>query len=285
MTNKNNTQHFTVFQCRSETCEPVSMEFIEEEPFLIRVEDHSYSVVMRTPGDEIRHVAGFCLGEGLVNTPEEIITIGYDANLDPNVIDVWLTPERRREIDHLLKRKVFVSQTSCGICGKEMLKDIQSAVQPAPEGFTFTLDQALACIRALSKNQKFYQRTRGSHAALLFGPENEVLAFAEDVGRHNGLDKAIGKAFLDHTLDRARILVLSSRNSYELVQKAARARIPVMISNSRPTALAARMGASLNMTLAFPIKPDQIMVVCGEHRFIRSTNNNSDGFEKKTTRL
>jgi FdhD protein len=130
----------------------------------------------------------------------------------------------------------------------------------------------MTCIAALSKNQKFYQRTRGSHAALLFGADGETLAFAEDVGRHNGLDKAVGKAFLDHTLDRARILVLSSRISYELVQKAARARIPVIISNSRPTALAATMGKSLNMTLAFPAGADQIMVVCGEHRFFHSSN-------------
>jgi FdhD protein len=270
---KKNTQHFTVFQCRSNSCESISMELIGEEPFLIRVEDHPYSVVMRTPGDEIRHAAGFCLGEGLVNTPDDIRTMGYDANLDPNVIDVWLTPERRQKVGHLLKRKGFVSQTSCGICGKEMLRDIQSAVEPAPDGFFFPLKQAFDCISALSENQKFYQRTRGSHAALLFGTNGEILAFAEDVGRHNGLDKAVGKAFLDHTLGGARILVLSSRISYELVQKAARARIPVMISNSRPTALAAWMGASLNMTLAFPAGSDQLMVVCGESRIIRDNNN------------
>jgi FdhD protein len=271
--NKKNTQHFTVFKCRSNTCDPVPMELIGEEPFLIRIEDKSYSVVMRTPGNEIHHAAGFCLGEGLVNTPDDIKTMGYDTNLDPNTIDVWLTPERRHKVAHLLKRKGFISQTSCGICGKEMLRDIQSAVQPAPDGFSFTLDQAFGCIAALSKNQKFYQRTRGSHAALVFGENGDVLAFAEDVGRHNGLDKAIGKAFLDHTLDRARILVLSSRISYELVQKAARARIQVMISNSRPTALAAQMGASLNMTLAFPTGDDQLMVVCGENRIIQDNNN------------
>ncbi len=227
---------------------------------------------MRTPGNEIWHAAGFCLGEGLVSRPEDIRTIGYDVDLDSNVIDVWLTAERRKKIGHLLKRKSFVSQTSCGICGKEMLRDIQSSVQPAPDGFKLSLDRAVACISALSKNQKFYQRTRGSHAALLFGADGETLAFAEDVGRHNGLDKAVGKAFLDQTLARARILVLSSRISYELVQKAARARIPVIISNSRPTALAATMGKSLNMTLAFPAGENQIMVVCGEHRINPSSN-------------
>jgi FdhD protein len=95
-----------------------------------------------------------------------------------------------------------------------------------------------------------------------------ILGFAEDVGRHNGLDKAVGQAFQARTLGRARILVLSSRISYELVQKAARARIPVIIANSRPTALAARMGSSLNMTLSFPTGEDHLMVVCGEKRLV-----------------
>jgi FdhD protein len=271
--NKKNTQHFTVFKCRSNTCDPVPMELIGEEPFLIRIEDKSYSVVMRTPGNEIHHAAGFCLGEGLVNTPDDIKTMGYDTNLDPNTIDVWLTPERRHKVEHLLKRKGFISQTSCGICGKEMLRDIQSAVQPAPDGFSFTLDQALYCIDMLSSNQKYRQRTRGSHAAMLCDENLDILGFAEDVGRHNGLDKAVGQAFQAGTLDLARILVLSSRISYELVQKAARARLPVIIANSRPTALAARMGASLNMTLAFPTDDNQLMVVCGENRIIQNNNN------------
>jgi FdhD protein len=91
-----------------------------------------------------------------------------------------------------------------------------------------------------------------------------VIAFAEDVGRHNALDKAIGQAFMNRTLDKGRILVLSSRVSYELVQKAARAHLPMTISNSRPTALAAEMGQTLNMTLAFPAEKSGVIVVCGK---------------------
>lgn len=260
-----NTKSFTALRCHSGACESTPMELIGEEPFQIRVDDTPYSVVMRTPGDETEHAVGFCLGEGLISRPGDIKTIGYDANLDPNTIDIWLTDERRHRVGGLLTRKGFVSQTSCGICGKEMLRDIQSAVEPAPDGFTIPLERIDHCIGALSKNQKYYQRTRGSHAALIFDADLSVLAFAEDVGRHNGLDKAVGRAFLNGTLGAARILVLSSRISYELIQKTARARIPVMISNSRPTALAAQMGASLNMTLAFPAGED-LMIVCGEDR-------------------
>ena len=125
------------------------------------------------------------------------------------------------------------------------------------------------CIKKLSENQNYYQTTRGSHASIIFDDQLEMISFAEDVGRHNALDKAIGKAFMNRKLSSARILVLSSRISYELVQKAARAHLPIMISNSRPTALAAEMGQALNMTLAFPAEKSELIIVSGEKRIIR----------------
>jgi FdhD protein len=125
-----------------------------------------------------------------------------------------------------------------------------------------------ACIKKLPENQKYYKRTRGSHAALILDNQLEILSFAEDVGRHNALDKAIGKIFINRKLPEAGILVLSSRISYELVQKAARARLPVMISKSRPTALAAQMGKALNMTLACTGKASELILVCGENRIV-----------------
>jgi FdhD protein len=97
----------------------------------------------------------------------------------------------------------------------------------------------------------------------------DMLSFAEDVGRHNALDKAVGKAFMNGKLSQARLLVLSSRISYELVQKAARARIPMMVSKSRPTALAVEMGQALNMTLACAFGKSKLMVLCGENRIKR----------------
>ncbi len=232
---------------------------------MIRIEDEPYSVVMRTPGDEKFHAAGFCLGEGLIDSMDDIQRIGYDNDQDANVVDIWLTPRRRKRIPHLLKRKSYVSQTSCGICGKKMLEDLNQILTPAENGLEVELSRVFDCINKLSKTQKYYQRTRGSHAALIFNQNLEAIAFAEDVGRHNALDKAIGIALMNKTLPAASLLVLSSRISYELVQKAARAHLPIMISNSRPTALAAQMGQSLNMTLAFPAK-ESLIIVCGESR-------------------
>jgi FdhD protein len=245
-----------------------SLEFIGEEPLWIRIEDKPYSVVMRTPGEEVFHAAGFCLGEGIADSPDDFGTIGYDEYLDPNVINIWLKPERLKIVRGLLKRRVFFSQTSCGICGKKMIEDLYAKTVPVENGFEVKIEFVFDCIAKLSENQNYYQTTRGSHAALIFDEQLEVISFAEDVGRHNALDKAIGKAFMERNLDKARLLVLSSRISYELVQKAARAHLPVIISESRPTALAVEMGKALNMTLAFCEDAAELVIVCGEKRIM-----------------
>ena len=275
MSQKKDTTVYQALQCRQESLEnkaseeTISLELIGEEPFLINIDEKPYSVVMRTPGEEIFHAAGFCLGEGIAGSPDDFKTIGYDKDLDPNIIDIWLTSERKEKIHDILERKIFVSQTSCGICGKEMVRDLYQKITPAKDGFTVEIGSVFDCINKLSENQNYYQSTRGSHAAIIFDSQLEKLSFAEDVGRHNALDKAIGKAFMNKQLSKAKILVLSSRISYELIQKSARAQIPVMISNSRPTALAVEMGKSLNMTLAFPVKESELIIVCGEERIIR----------------
>ena len=272
---KSNTRNYQALQCYRNSQEDesyeetISLELIGEEPFLIRIDEKPYSVIMRTSGEEIFHAAGFCLGEGIADSVNDFKTIGYDKNLEPNTIDIWLTSERKAKITDLLKRKIFVSQTSCGICGKEMVKDIYQTITSAKDDFNVEIRDVFNCIKRLSENQKFYQTTRGSHAAIIFDNFLNMIAFSEDVGRHNSLDKAIGKAFMDGKLSDAKILVLSSRLSYELVQKAARAHIPVMISHSRPTALAVDMGKRLNMTLAFPGNKSELIIVCGKERIIR----------------
>jgi FdhD protein len=252
--------------CTESDCRTDTRELIGEEPLLIRINDKPYSVVMRTPGDEVFHAAGFCLGEGLVDAPDDFDLLGHCSDLDPNVIEIRLTPQRSREIPDLLERKGFVSQTSCGICGKELIKDLHQIVSPVKSKFQVGIDQLFQCIEQLPKFQRYYRQTRASHAAMVFNRNLEMIAFAEDVGRHNALDKAIGKALLDRTLPRAAILILSSRISYELVQKAARAHVPIMVGMSRPTALAAEIGRDLNMTIACTGRGAELILVCGAKR-------------------
>ena len=264
-----NTKTYPVIRFEKGEFTRDSLELIGEEPLMIRVDDKSYSVVMRTPGEEEAHAVGLCLGEGLIDSPEDITTIGYDRDIDPNLIDIWLTPERRKLIPNLLKRRNYVSQTSCGICGKKMMEDLNQVLKPADPGFEMEMSRIFECMKQLSEKQSIYPRTRGSHAALLFDDRLEVVSFSEDVGRHNALDKAIGNLFIKKALNTARLLVLSSRISYELVQKAARARLPMIISKSRPTALAVDMGKSLNMTLACAFESKNLIIFSGEARIKR----------------
>ena len=262
------TESFQVTRIKPGGSRTGSHEFIGEEPLLIRIDEKPYSVVMRTPGEEVFHAAGFCLGEGIVSSPDDFTTIGYCEDLDPNVIDIRLNPERREKILDILARRSFVSQTSCGICGKEMLKDLYQRLTPAENSFQVDLSQIYECIQKLPKHQKYYQKTRASHAAMIFNETLAMISFAEDVGRHNALDKAIGEAFMNRKLPEAAIAVLSSRISYELVQKAARSHLPILIGMSRPTALAAEMGRTLNMTLACMGKSSELIVICGENRIL-----------------
>ncbi len=276
MTTRKHTKCYQALRCEKGACKIDSLELIGEEPLMLRVEDKPYSVVMRTPGEEVFHAAGTCLGEGIIDSTDDFKTIGWDKNMDPNIVDIWLTSERKKKIPNILKRKSYISQTSCGICGKGMIEDLQQVLVPAQNGFKLDINQVIDCAGKLSKKQSYYPITRGSHAALIFDSQLNVLAFAEDVGRHNALDKAIGKALMEKQLSKASLLVMSSRISYELVQKAARARIPVIISKSRPTAMAVQMAQGLNMTLACAFESKKILMVCGEHRIQTQLKGSKD---------
>jgi FdhD protein len=223
---------------------------------------------MRTPGDEIPHVAGFCLGEGIADTPADIGAVAFCDGSDTNVVTVTLTTERRATVSDHLERRNYISQSSCGLCGKEMVEELYQLIQPIEDDET-RIDpaDALSLIEGLPDHQPIRSRTRAAHAAALYGPDRTFLSIAEDVGRHNALDKAVGKLFLEDRLDRARVLVMSSRISYELVQKAARARIPIFLAVSRPTALAVELADSLNMSLACLAKGEGLFIFCGRHRF------------------
>lgn len=243
-----------------ETSAPISL--IGEEPLSIRVQGMPYTVVMRTPGDEKAHVTGFCLGEGIVDQPDDITNIALCDGEDTNVVTVTLTAHRRTRIADHLDRRTYISQTSCGICGKSIVDDLVQALTPVPDNEPLDARGALDRLIHLGDHQPLRAQTRAAHAAAIYGRDLEQLSIAEDVGRHNALDKAIGMLFMDHQLSQAHLLTLSSRISYELVQKAARARIPVILSVSRPTALAVELATALNMTLASRGKDETLMIYC-----------------------
>jgi FdhD protein len=249
---------------------PVSDQYdlICEEPLLIRIEDKPYSVVMRTPGDETFHTAGFCLAEGIIDDYTDFNTIGFCADMDPNVVEVALRPERLEKVSSLLDRKGFVSQTSCGICGKGFIDEISQILNYGDINKKVTPDEIIQASEKLVETQSLYQSTRGAHGIVILDNNLDVISMGEDVGRHNALDKAIGRLLMGRKLQDAYAAVLTSRISFEMIQKANRAGIYFMLSRSRPTALAVELGRSLNMTLVCHSDGKDMTVFSGQERII-----------------
>jgi len=248
------------------TTRETQRDLIGEEPLSIRIQGNPYSVVMRTPGDELAHVAGFCLAEGIIDSKDDYTAMAFCDGDDTNVVTVTLSGDRRSQISQILDRRGFISQTSCGLCGKELVSDLIQEIKPLQNGCVLDRNQVFERLETLRDIQPLRKKTRAAHAAAVYDGGYDLLAVAEDVGRHNAVDKAIGKVFLEAKLDAAAFLVMSSRISYELVQKASRARIPVLVAISRPTALAVELASHLNMTLACLAEGDGLYVFCGQER-------------------
>jgi FdhD protein len=243
-----------------------SQDLVREEPLLIRVEDKPYSVVMRTPGQEIAHAAGFCLSEGVLESPEDIASIGYCSDVDENSVTVLLSEAKKRSGSGVPDTQAFVSRSSCGICGREMIEDLAHNLAVSEEGSAVSYEQVFACMDNFTSEQEHYARTRGTHAVMLFDSRLDIISKAEDVGRHNAMDKSIGALFLERRLSDVFLAVLSSRVSFEMIQKAARARIPILVSISNPTSMAVELGLKLNMTVISLDKKSGFVVFSGSHR-------------------
>lgn len=265
--------------CREDMCRSYDQGLIIEEPLSIRIEGEPYSVVMRTPGEEVSHAAGFCLAEGLIDHPDHINTIGICDEGDTNVVTVTLKPERKKMVEDLLNRRGFVSQTSCGICGKELITDMQQILTPVQDKIKITVKQAIECVDKLIGRQELYKTTRGAHSAMIFDINLEPLSQAEDVGRHNALDKAIGKVFMDGKLENACLVAMSSRISYELVQKANRAGLVFMVGMSRPTSLAVELAQAMNITIT-SIREGGLLIFSGRERFKDLKDDSRKGIKK-----
>ena len=245
----------------------ILLNLVNEEPLSIFIQGKPYSVVLRTPGDEIAQVAGFCLYEGIIDTLDDFKSIKFSDENDTNTVMVFLKPSRLNKITRLIEKRGFVSQTSSGIFGKELASDIIQNISPAADDFKIDIEPALKCLENLVEHQPLRSKTLATHGAALCSLEFEILSSAEDVGRHNAVDKAIGRLFLDNKLEKAAVLLLSSRTSYDLIQKAARAKISIILSISRPTLLAVELASQLNLTLACLAREGGLYIFSGEQRF------------------
>ena len=210
-----------------------------EEPLEIRVGGEAVAVTMRTPGHDEELALGFLFGEGLIDAPQ---TAGPTADLAGNIVEVkgplLREPAQRR----------FYATSSCGVCGKGALEEIAVMSAPLPDGPL--VERALLATLPARLRQPGFERTGGLHATGLFTPGGELVAVREDVGRHNAMDKVIGRALLDGRLPlHDRILCVSGRLSFELVQKAVVAGAPILVGVSAPTSLAVEAAADRGLTL------------------------------------
>ena len=249
-----------------------------EEPLEIRLGRLSYSVTMRTPGDDFDLVAGFLVSEGVIWAPEQLVSLRFCAGEDENGVQTFNVVEAQLRPDVPLPdtgRKVYTS-SSCGICGTDSIEAVRKSSHFSPQADPLTVDaKVLASLPALlRKSQRVFDDTGGVHAAGLFKIEDDggprLLCLREDVGRHNAVDKVVGWALREGLLPLAgTVLQVSGRASFELVQKAALAGIPVLSAVSAPSSLAVELAEANGLTVAGFSRGTSFNVYTGDARILR----------------
>jgi FdhD protein len=226
------------------------------------------AVTMRTPGADFELAAGFLYGEGLIESGEAISTIRYcvDAEQQYNVVNVVLARDVAWDPSSLARN--FYATSSCGVCGKA---SIDAVVGPAcarvESALSVSPDVLLSLPEKLRARQAVFERTGGLHAAALFTAEGELLAAREDVGRHNAMDKLAGASLLAGELPWGdRVVLVSGRLSFELVQKAARAGAAVLAGVSAPSSLAVELAEASGVTLVGFLRENRFNVYAGGAR-------------------
>ena len=267
-----------------------------EEPLEIRVNGTRLAVTMRTPVHDFSLAVGFALSEGIIHAADDVVSVRYCQkdqgpkglnsrlplgafsgaettvdNTSDNVVDITLASHVPPP-EAIVQRQLVVN-SSCGLCGRQSLDEVhQNGCYPIEETSTFTLDEptVMGLPDLLREEQKVFAKTGGLHGAGLYDIDTgKLLAVREDVGRHNAVDKVLGWALLEGLLPLSRtVLVTSSRASFELVQKAAMAGVPMLVAVSAPSSLAVELAKESNMTLVGFTRGHRCVIYAGEERII-----------------
>lgn len=251
-----------------------------EEPLEIRLlwfvdgveQRKSIAVTMRTPGDDYELAIGFLHGEGLIGSRYDVVDVSYCTDPDEpqmfNIVNVTLRPGLALDLTRLERH--FYTTSSCGICGKAALEALEVAgCTPLPDGPVVSARVLQSLPATLRAAQAVFQRTGGLHAAGLFDLHGNLELLHEDVGRHNALDKVIGARLLaGQTPLSERLLLLSGRASFELLQKALVARIPFVAAVGAPSSLAVQTAQAFNITLAGFVGADGFNLYSGVERVL-----------------
>jgi FdhD protein len=252
-----------------------------EEPLDIRISGDTVAVTMRTPGADRFLVAGFLFAEGLIHSAEDLGGLAHCGRPGEegygNIVEVTPAPGLVIDLEKVgTTKRGTLTTSACGVCGRRSVDDLMAACSPVPPGPEIpasVLARATEHLRTLQPN---FARTGGVHAAAALDAEGNVLAAFEDVGRHNAVDKVVGAMVLEHGLRSARasrpsearptVLVVSGRVSFEIVQKAAMARCPVVASVSAASSLAIDLAERAGITLATFVREGRFNVYCHPER-------------------
>jgi len=234
-----------------------------EEPLEIRVRGRSVAVAMRSPGHDEELAAGFLLTEGLLQRRGDVVEIAHcrqgQAAIDQNLLNVFLSPSVEVNLERLT-RHVFAS-SSCGLCGKASIDAVQQQFPPVESQLVMSSQTLVALPKRMRGAQATFEQTGGLHAAAVFDHRGRLVVLREDVGRHNAVDKVIGWGFLGGQLPFDRhVLMVSGRASFEILQKALAARIPMVCAVSAPSSLAVEFAREGGQTLVGFLRGDSFNV-------------------------
>lgn len=242
-----------------------------EEPLELRVGGRSVAVLMRTPGHDRELAAGFLLTEGVIRSADDLLDVvrcrDQDGGSSGNVVNALLAPSV--EVDFARLTRHVYSSSSCGVCGKATLDAVVQTFPPVSAETTFDAATMGGLPARLREAQPCFETTGGLHGCALFGLSGVLDSVREDVGRHNAVDKVLGRALLDRRLPLfAHGLLLSGRVSFELVQKALAAGLPLVAGIGAPSSLAIECAVRGNLTLIGFLRADRFNVYAGEQRLL-----------------
>lgn len=234
-------------------------ELVVEKPLQIVVNGEEFSMTMQTPGDERYLVRGLLHAEGVQHS--DFVEYEQTDTCMGSTVSVKVSDNKEIHSDRAL-----MSSSSCGLCGKKSLEDIFDDIEPLTDDLKISASQIQDIYKKASKNQTLFQSTGGCHAASATDKNGNILCTFEDIGRHNAVDKVVGYLLENNKLDEAKVLLVSGRISYEIIQKCAKAEIPILTAISAPSSLAIDMAEYWGITVAAFCRADRATFYSQTHR-------------------
>ncbi len=247
---------------------PAEDDVVAEEPLEIRAQGETLAITMRTPGADRELAVGFLFAEGVIESRDDVGRVSHCGRPDQegygNTIDVVPGPGVSLDIERLsATRRGTLTTAACGVCGRRSVDDVIARCAALPvEAGAIAADTILAAVEGLRGRQPNFSRTGGIHGAALHDAQGKVLAAFEDIGRHNAVDKVVGALVIGGRVpgSEAALLVVSGRASYEVVQKASAARVPVIASVSAASSLAVDLARATGITLCGFVRDGKMTV-------------------------